>query len=296
MEPRERKSIHIGESCAFADGPAVGPISTGQRQRANELGWRFTSLDAAMSPERQVEHLARLIEVGVDAITSFTLDATLAEPVYLRIAAASIPLVTFGSASPSAAVTVRQHVDSALCGADAVEYIARRVPRARVLVVGGPPIPALAARTRHFLEAAARADLEVVAHEDNVGDVERTARPIVKRLLELHPQVDAIWCFNDYTALAAAAELARRGIPARSSKRGGVIVSGIGGIPRAIDAIRNGRMTFTYDSRPVDVGRTAMDLIERMIVGEERPPREVWIDFTRCDLENVNDYVPWEEC
>jgi len=295
MEPHKRKGIHIGESCAFADGPAVGPISTGQRQRTNELGWRFTSLDAAMSAERQVEHLEHLIELGVDAVTSFTLDAALAEPIYERIAAAAIPLITFGSESPSAAISVRQHVDSALCGADAAEYIAERVPRARVIVVGGPPIPALAARTRHFLDAAGSAGLKVVAHEDNVGDVEETARPIVKRLLDDHPEVDAIWCFNDYTALAAATELARRDIPARSIKRDGVIVSGIGGIPRAIEAIRNGLITFTYDSRPVDVGRTAIDLIERLIVRDERPPREVWVDFARYDPANVNDYLPWEE-
>jgi ribose transport system substrate-binding protein len=296
MRPHEQAGIHIGESCAFADGPAVRPISEGQRRRADELGWRFTSLDATLSPHRQVEHLARLVELGVDAITAFTLDANLAEPAYERVVAAGIPIITFGPASPSATATIRQRVDSDLCAVDAVEFIVQRVPGARVLVIGGPPIPALAARTRQFLDAAERAALRIVAREDNVGDVEETARPIVRRLLDRQSDVDAIWCFNDYTALAAAAELARRGIAVQSGARTGTIVSGIGGIPAVITAIRDGRVTFTYDSRPIDTGRTAIDLIERLIVHNERPAREAWIDFTRYDLTNVSEYASWDEC
>ena len=41
-----------------------------------------------------------------------------------------------------------------------------------------------------------------------------------------------------------------------------VIVSGIGGIPAMMDAIQQGLVTFSYDSRPVDAGRAAMDAID----------------------------------
>src|SRR3954447_21212229 len=44
------RAVHIGEACAFADGPAVAPITLGQKRRAAELGWRFTSLDAGLDP------------------------------------------------------------------------------------------------------------------------------------------------------------------------------------------------------------------------------------------------------
>jgi ribose transport system substrate-binding protein len=209
--------------------------------------------------------------------------------------AAGIPVVTFGSGSPSAVAVIRQKVDSALCAANAAAYLAARVRRGRVLVVGGPPIPSLAARTRHFLDAATRAGLQIVAHEDNVGDVEETARPLVERLLDEHPGVDAIWCFNDYTALAAGAALHGRGLSVQSGAQAGVIVSGIGGIPAMIEAIRLGRATFTYDSRPVDVGRAAVDVLEVILVRGDKPPPELWVDFTRHDLSNLGDYVSWGE-
>jgi ribose transport system substrate-binding protein len=289
------KEFHVGESCAFAAGPGVWPISSGQRQRINELGWRFTSIDANMTPQRQVEHINELCKLGVDALTSFTLDAALAEQAYVRAASAGIPIVTFGAPSASATSVVRQHVDSVACAEDAAGYIAKHVPQARILVIGGPPIPALAARTHHFLDAASRCGLHVVAREDNVEDVEETARPIVGALLDRFSDIDAIWCFNDYTALAAAAELLKRGMPVQSGTDEGVIVSGIGGIALAIAAIRDRRITFTYDSRPVETGRAAIGVIETVLVGGAKPPAEVWIDFARCDYSNVASYIPWEK-
>jgi ribose transport system substrate-binding protein len=293
MPDKTSRPYHVGESCAFADGPGVWPITLGQRERTNALGWTFTTLDAALSAQRQADHIAELIESDVDALTSYTLDADLAEPGYARAARSGIPVVTFGSRSASALTAVRQRVDSAACATDAAAYLAAHVPGAKTLVIGGPPIPALAARTTGFLDAAAKVGLTIVAREDNVGDVEKTARPIVAGLLETHPDIDAIWCFNDYTALAAGKELQRRGIVIRSGKRSGVIVSGIGGIPEMIDAIRLGQATFTYDSQPVEAGRVAIAAIEGYLVRGERPPPEIWIDFTRYDLANAHDYAPW---
>jgi ribose transport system substrate-binding protein len=287
--------FHVGESCAFADGPGVWPITLGQRERTTLLGWRFTSFDAALSPQKQAADIVKLVESGVDALTSYTLDATLAEPAYERAAAAGIPIVTFGSQSPSAIAVIHQSVDSAECGDDAAAVIAAEKPNARVLVVGGPPIPALAARTRHFLDAASRGGLRIVARDDNVGDVEETARPVVAALLDHHDDIEAIWCFNDYTALAAGAELRRRGRAVRRGRTAGVIVSGIGGIPAMIDAIGRGDATFTYDSRPVDAGRAAIDVLEAVLVRKQRPAAEHWVDFVRHDASNLRQYVPWGE-
>jgi ribose transport system substrate-binding protein len=233
--------------------------------------------------------------MGVDGLTSWTLDAELAEPAYRRAAAAGIPLVTFNSATPSAATVVRQRADSEVPAEDAARYIAERVPNARVLVVGGPPIPALAARTRHFLAAAGRARLNAIARDDNIGDVEETAVPVVEGLLDRHPEVDAIWCFNDYTAVAAGKVLRHRGVPVRSGDGDGVIVSGISGAPLAIAGIREGIVTLTYDSLPVDAGRAAIDALEALLVRGEEPPREVWVDCVRVDASNVEQFVPWDE-
>jgi ribose transport system substrate-binding protein len=288
------EGFHVGESCPFADGPAVAPISLGQRRRADALGWRFTSLDADLSPERQVEQLDELVRLEVDALTTWTLDPELAEPAYARAKAAGIPIVGFSSESASLTTVIRQRADSELPASDVAAYIAERVRAARVLVVGGPPIPALAARVELFLEAAARAGLRIAGRDDNVGDIEATARPVVEGLLDRHSEVDAIWCFNDHTAVAAGKVLRARGLPVWSGDRRGVIVSGISGAPAAIAAIRAGEVTLTYDSLPLDAGRAAIDVLEALLARGEEPPEAVWIDCRRYDSSNIDSFVPWE--
>jgi ribose transport system substrate-binding protein len=285
----------IGEACAFADGPAVAPITLGQRRRAAELGWEFTSLDASLDPPLQVEQVDELVALGVDGLTTWTLDVELAEPAYERAVAAGIPIVAFNSESPSVTTVIRQRADSEAPAEDAARYIAERVENARVLVVGGPPIPALIARTERFLQAAVQAGLTVVGRDDNVGDVEETAVPVIEGLLREQPNVDAVWCFNDYTAVAAGKVLARRGAPIWSGRGRGVIVSGISGAPLAIQAIRDGSVTLTYDSLPVDAGRAAVDVLDSILVRGEQPPREVWVDTVRYDATNIDSFVPWDK-
>jgi ribose transport system substrate-binding protein len=242
-----------------------------------------------------VRQIDELVALEVDGLTAWTLDAGLAEPAYRRAVEAGIPIVTFNSESPSAAVVIRQRADSGVPAEEAARYIAGRIENARVLVVGGPPIPALVARTDRFVEAAARAGLRLIGRDDNVGDVEETATPVVEGLLDRHQDADAIWCFNDYTAVAAGKVLQRRRIPVWSGDRHGVIVSGISGAPLAIEAIRAGTVTLTFDSLPVDAGRAAVDVLEAIIVRGEEPPGEVWVDAVRYDASNIDDFVPWAE-
>ena len=111
--------------------------------------------------------------------------------------------------------------------------------------------------------------------------------PVVEGLLDRHPDVDAIWCFNDYTAVAAGKVVRRRGMSVWCGRTEGRIVSGISGAPLAIAAIRDGIVTLTYDSLPVDAGRAAIDVLEAILVRGEEPPWEVWVDCVRYDASNV---------
>ena len=111
--------------------------------------------------------------------------------------------------------------------------------------------------------------------------------PVVEGLLDRHPDVDAIWCFNDYTAVAAGKVLRRRGMPVWCGRPEGRIVSGISGAPLAIAGIRDGIVTLTYDSLPVDAGRAAIDVLAAILLRGEEPPWEVWVDCVRYDASNV---------
>ena len=303
----------IGESCAIATVPMVdihgrrsriasplGAITLGERAAARTLGYELRTLDADLSIEKQQADIAELIEAGVAAITTWSLDREPLEPLYRRAREAGIPIVGFNSESEHISTVIRQEPDfSDLPGERAAAYIADRIPGARVIVIGGPPLPALLHRERSFVAAAEARGLEIVARGDNSGDFSETAMPVVREMLDRHPGAQAIWCFNDLSALGAANILFERGIPAWSGDREGVIVSGVNGMQEAVDAIEAGLMTFTHDGMLTDAGVAAIRALEPVLTGtgtaDDMPAELVTPPSRLIDISNADAYVPWPD-
>ena len=65
------------------------------------------------------------------------------------------------------------------CRPKAAGYIAQRVPKGKVIVIGGPPVPSITNYTNCFVKAAKTVGLNVVGKQDNVKDTAATAQPIV---------------------------------------------------------------------------------------------------------------------
>ena len=76
-----------------------------------------------------------------------------------------------------------------------------------MLAIGGPPVPSIQAYEKCFAENAERNGLTIVGKAHNTKDTAATAQPIVADLLTKTPDVDAIWAYNDASALGASAAL-----------------------------------------------------------------------------------------
>ena len=72
-------------------------------------------------------------------------------------------------------------------------------------MIGGPPVPSITNYTNCFVKAAKTAGLKIVGKQNNVKDTAATAQPIVQDLRTKHPDVNAIWCYNDPSCLGAGA-------------------------------------------------------------------------------------------
>lgn len=63
------RALHIGESCAFAAGPSVAPISRALAESAESHGWRFTTRDAKLSARVQAGDRGQIPrEVRIDSV------------------------------------------------------------------------------------------------------------------------------------------------------------------------------------------------------------------------------------
>ncbi|MCL4553904.1 MAG: sugar ABC transporter substrate-binding protein, partial [Actinobacteria bacterium] len=232
----------FGRSNPVASNQLLIAMSYGSDQMAKALGDKVQSNDANLSPDKQVADIDTFITMKVNGLISWTLDQGAATAAYTRAQAAGIPVITENS--PGDAINtmiVTEDKMTTHAAEDSAKYIAERIPGAKILVIGGPPVPYIMFATDAMQRAAKAAGLTVLERQDNVQDVSSGSQPIVQSLLTKYPDVQAVWCYNDPSALGASAAIRAAGkdIWQEGSKKG-IILIGMNGAPDAIDAIKSG--------------------------------------------------------
>lgn len=288
-------SVLIGESSPVASNPNLQALTHGGSETAKQLGWRYRMLDANLSSDKQVSDVDTLVNLGVKGLITLTLDPGAADAAYKRAADAGIPVVGINSESKYIQTEVAQETDtSCIPSTDAARFIAERIPGAKVLVIGGPPVPSIRLRTDCFVKAAQKSGLQIVEQQDNVKDTASTAQPIVENMLTKHPDVQAIFAYNDPSALGAAAVVRAAGRKAWSGDQQGIVIIGINATPDAIAAIKAKAMTATYDPNSADAGAAAAAALA-IVIDQGKPrsamPKRIVIKAKRWDADNVSSYV-----
>lgn len=280
--------------------PGQQDIVYGFNGGAGELDWSAESIDANLSADKQVADIATMVTQGQDGIASWTLDPGAAAGAYGQADGAGIPVVGVNSEGTGIDATVWWEVN--LCGpespiAELAEYIAAERPGATVLEIGGPPVPSIQAYERCFAEYAEKNGLTVVARAHNTKDTAAGAHPIVADLLTRTPDVDAIWAYNDASALGACAAVISQGRTVYDGAGDGIIVFGQNGDADAIAAIKSHRLTGTIDPDPVATGWALIKALSGFM-GDDRvddPPTKLVVESRRWTLENIGEYTPPRE-
>jgi ribose transport system substrate-binding protein len=300
----EKRSSGDAAKVAYSNPVGAQPgqqdIVFGFKAGAEELGWTAESIDAHLSPDKQVADIATMVAQGEDGIASWTLDPGAAAGAYQQAQAAHIPVVGVNSEGRGINATVWWETN--LCGADSpiagvTKYIAENKPRAKVLELGGPPVPSIQAYERCFAANAKKNGLTIVDTSHNTKDTAATAQPIVADVLTKHRDVDAIWAYNDASALGASAAVIANGGKVYDGSRAGVIVFGQNGDVDAIAAIRQHRLTGTLDPDHVATGWALIKALSGF-VGDRKldnPPKKLVVKSRRWTLDNIDGYTPPRE-
>jgi ribose transport system substrate-binding protein len=172
------------------------------------------------------------------------------------------------------------------------EYIARERPRGNVIEVGGPPVPSIQEYEKCFTKSAKKHGLTIAGATHNTKDTAATAQPLVADLLTKTPDVDAIWAYNDASALGASAALTAKNEKVFDGSNDGVIVFGQNGDADAITAIRDSRLTGTVDPDHVATGWAMIKALSGL-VGESKgdsPSGDLVVKSHTWTLDNIGDY------
>ena len=133
----QNRSIGDATKVAYSNPVGAQPgqqdIVFGFDAGAKELGWTAESIDANLSPDKQVADIATMVAQGEDGIASWTLNPGAAAGAYEQAREAHIPVVGVNSEGSGIVATVWW--ENNLCGpgspiADIAKYIADERPGA----------------------------------------------------------------------------------------------------------------------------------------------------------------------
>ena len=291
-----------GKTVAYISpvGAQIGQqqVNFGLDGAARVEGWKVRVLDANLSPDRQVSHVDTLINERVGAFASWTLDPGATAGAYTRAQEAGIPVIGVNSEGEGVTSTVWWEVNT--CAPDGpwartAQYIAAARPGGKVIVMGGPPAPSIMANVRCFRDAAEKEGLEIVDQADNVRDAAAPAAQLAEDLLTKHGDVDAFWDYNDQTALGVSSAILNAGKRVSDGRSEGIMVFGSNGDPDAIQAVREGRLTGSWDTDSVATGWAVAQAMRTAMADPGRRQPNLTVRSILWTAENIGDYVDPEQ-
>ncbi|HEY8581802.1 MAG TPA: sugar ABC transporter substrate-binding protein [Capillimicrobium sp.] len=280
--------------------PGQQEINLGLEAGAEELDWETSVLDSNLSADKQVANIDTAITQGRNAVASWTLDPGAAAGAYQRAISQGIPVIGMNSEGEGVTSTVWWEYVTCEPGGPqqlSAEFIAEQRPGGKVIVMGGPPAPSILGQVKCFTAAAKEAGLEIVNQTDNTADTAAASQNLTQDLLTKYPDVDAFWNYNDQSALGESAAITGAGMKvAKDGDKDGIIVLGSNGDSDAIEAIRDGRLTGTWDPDNMASGMAAIKQMQTALEGgADKTYPALVVKSIFFTSKNIDEYKPAAE-
>lgn len=287
-----------GKSVAYvspiASQPGQALVNIGLQSASKELGWDVQTYDANLSASMQVSHVQTIIQQQKAAIGLWPLDSGALQGSFAQAKAANIPVVAVNTTATGIDKSVYWQTNT--CAADSpypksAARIAKLYPGGNVIVMGGPPVPSIQANTKCFTDAATAAGLKIIATADNTDDTSAGGARLSADLITKHPDVNAFWAYNDSSALGISSSIVAAGkkVQSGSASANGVYVEGTNGDDDAVAAVKQGRLTGTWDPNPVATGWAVIKAMNDFVKDQNKDQLTVKADF--YDADSVATYV-----
>jgi ribose transport system substrate-binding protein len=277
--------------------PGQQQINQGLEQASKELGWSETVLDSALSAEKQVSNVETAINQGANAIASWTLDPNAVAGAYEQAQGKEIPII--GMNSKGTGVTASVWWEVQLCepgGPEAVtaEKIAELKPHAKTIVIGLEVAESTKELSDCFVQEAKKNGLDIINETNNEADNAAGSQKVFEPLLTKYPEVEAVFDYNDESAMGVSAALLAGGKTiATVENPEGVIVTGSNGDQDAIEAVEEGRLSWTWDPDNLASGFAAVKQMNTALEG--KTPKDLIVESILVDGETISEYTPVAE-
>lgn len=281
----ETESYTYGFSCLTMDNPYYIELESSLRKHVEAQGNVLITKDAASDAQLQNQQIEELIEAEIDAIFLVPVDWVQIEPSLDKLNEAGIKIINLDT-QVQATDKVDAYISSdnsdvgKVCGED----LLTRLPQGgKIIIVECPNRNSISERIKGFEKAIARQGFEVVARIDAKGQLD-VALPEVEEALKNNPDVVAIMCGDDPTALGAL-------VAAKSVGASNLIIYGVDGSPEVKKEIaKDGSMIVATVAQSTEMMGQEAAAVALQMMNDERYEDVTYVDTYMITKENITEY------
>ncbi|MEU6717118.1 substrate-binding domain-containing protein [Nonomuraea sp. NPDC046802] len=277
--------VAIGFSQATQQSPFYVQLREGAEAAAKEAGATLYFADAGGDVTKQNNDIQDLITRQVDVLLVNPVDPQGVQPGIAAAKAAGVSVVTVDRPVPEGAVA-QVGRDNKAMGALVGKRLSEQLGAkgGTVIEIRGDAGGAVARdRSAGFHEAVA-ANPKIKIIEGPYSDYVRSkAVTAMQDLLQVHPDVAAVYAHNDDMALGALQVLKENG-------KGKVLVAGVDGLMEAVKQIPSGQYVATALNDPISLGSKAVETVLKVGKGEKVEP-SIDAGTALIDTDNAAQYT-----
>jgi ribose transport system substrate-binding protein len=254
----------IGVTLLTREDDFYRELEAGLKETAAANGFELIVQSGDKDLSKQQSQIDNFIVQKVDAIIVCPTDTRGIAPAIERANAANIPVFTADIAAGGGRIVSHIASDNVAGGRLAAEYIAKALNGAsgKIGIIGQPEVQSVIDRETGFKEELAKhSNLQLVPTLNGEGKRDRALKA-AEDLLQGNPDIKAIFCINDETALGALQAVEARGLK-------DVIIVGYDAAPEAVEKIKKGtNLKADVAQQPRDIGKLTIETIAKHFKGE----------------------------
>jgi ribose transport system substrate-binding protein len=259
----------IGVTLLTREDDFYRALEAGLKEEAAKNNFELIIQSGDKDLSKQQSQIDNFIVQKVDAIIVCPTDTKGIAPAIERANAANIPVFTADIAAGGGKIVSHIASNNAEGGKLAAEFIAKSLNGAggKIGIIGQPEVQSVVDRENGFKEELAKYPNLQILPTLNGGGVRDRALKAADDLIQGNPDLKAIFCINDETALGALSAVESKG-------KTDVIIVGYDAAPEAVEKIKKGTaLKADVAQQPREIGMKTIDAIARNFKGEQVAPK-----------------------
>lgn len=253
----------VGVSLLTREDDFYRELEAGLKETAAKNNFEVIIQSGDKDLSKQQSQIDNFIVQKVDAIVVCPTDTQGIAPAIERANAANIPVFTADIAAGGGKITSHVASDNVAGGKLAAEYVAKALSEGgKVGIIGQPEVQSVIDREKGFKDEIAKHANITLVPSLNGGGVRDRALKAADDLIQGNPDLRAIFCINDETALGALSAAEARG-------KKDLIIVGYDAAPEAVAKIKAGTaLKADVAQQPREIGAKTIEAINKHFKGE----------------------------